>query len=280
MAAEPDLGAWVGRGRSATETLDAGAVARLAAFFDMERPPAPEGIAPEGWHWLFFLSQARASEIGPDGHSRRGGFMPPVPLPRRMFAGASMAFGAPLRLGAPCTLTETIARVEEKTGRTGILVFVEVERVLRQADGEPSVTERQTIVYRDIPAAPAPVAGPDAPAGAEWDDAVTPDPVMLFRFSALTFNSHRIHYDRAYATGAENYPGLVVHGPLIALLLLESARRRMPGRPLGYRFRAVAPLFEPGTFTLSGRRDGGTAHLWARAGTRLAMSAEAEFQAP
>lgn len=250
---------WIGRERRRVEVLAPGDLARLAAVLD--RPEAPIE-APPAWHWACAVETPRQSEIGPDGHPRRGGFMPPIEAPRRMFAAADMRFEAPMLAGVETEWVERIASIREKTGQSGPLTFVEVERRIFQG-GVLCVAETQTIVYRPAPApgeaAPFPIAGPD---DADWRKTLTPDATLLMRFSAATFNAHRIHYDRAYAVEVEGYPGLVVHGPLIALSLLEALP---PGRKVTrFSFRAVRPLFEGAPFEVCGKLVDGGAELWAR----------------
>jgi 3-methylfumaryl-CoA hydratase len=236
-------------------------IERLSAVLDREAPPA---TVPPAWHWATLLDAVRQSAIGPDGHPERGDFLPPIPLPARMFAGADMTFEAPLALDTPTVLTETIEAIDEKSGRAGALIFVRLARELSQADAA-SVREVQTIVYRDAGATPAAAPKPSE-TQAQWRETITPDPVSLFRFSAATFNSHRIHYDRAYAQGVEGYPGLVVHGPLIAIRLLEALHRQTGDAPLvAFRFRALRPLFDTAPFAVCGRIDGHEAELWAEA---------------
>jgi 3-methylfumaryl-CoA hydratase len=197
-----------------------------------------------------------------------------------MFAGAKMAFHRPVIVGAEARLTETVKAVSEKTGKSGRLVFVEVERVLSQQD-EAGLTEVQTLVYREAATAlqmPAPAPeGP--PPHADWRETVKPDPALLFRFSAVTFNAHRIHYDRDYATKAEFYPGLVVHGPLIALSLLEAFHRRHQDAVVkSFEFKAQSPLFDDAPFFVCGRVEAGGARLFALAANgALAMEARVEF---
>jgi 3-methylfumaryl-CoA hydratase len=220
-----------------------------------------------------------ASEIGPDGHPQRGGFLPPVPLPRRMWAGGRLSFSAPLPIEAEARRTSQVMSVNTKTGKTGNLVFVTVKHELAH-EGQLCVTEEHDIVYRDMPqpgaAAPAPKM---APLDAAWSREITPDPVLLFRYSALTFNGHRIHYDRSYVTEVEGYPGLIVHGPLIATLLADLLQRNLPqARMTSFSFRAVGSIFDIEPFTVCGRpdADGKTVHLWAQnMRGELAMQAEA-----
>lgn len=260
---------WIGRERRRVEVLAPGDLARLSAVLD--RPEAPL-VAPPAWHWACAVETPRQSEIGPDGHPLRGGFMPPITAPRRMFAAADLRFEAPLLAGVESEWVERIAAVKEKPGQSGLLTFVEVERRISQG-GTLCVAETQTIVYRPaaVPgeALPAPAAAPES---ADWRRTVKPDATMLMRFSAATFNAHRIHYDRAYAVDVEGYPGLVVHGPLIALSLLEAMP---PGQTVtGFAFRALRPLFDGAPFEVCGKFTEGGAELWARSSEGwLAMTA-------
>jgi 3-methylfumaryl-CoA hydratase len=261
---------WIGGQETASDTITATPYAALAATLD--RPvvrPRPGTPLPALWHWLYFLPLHRQSELGPDGHAKRGGFLPPVPLPRRMWAGSQFVFDAPLRVGDAVTRTSTIESVSEKSGRTGPLVFVKVRHEVCR-DGEPAValTEFHDIVYREAPkptdVAPAPHA---APAASAWEKRWLPDDVLLFRYSALTFNGHRIHYDRRYVTEVEGYPGLIVHGPLIATLLLDLLRWQLPEATVTrYEFRAVRPLFDIHPFHVCGEPspEGKTVRLWAK----------------
>jgi 3-methylfumaryl-CoA hydratase len=219
------------------------------------------------WHWLYFLPQAPQSQIGPDGHPLRGGFLPPVPLPRRMWAGGRLQWQSnPLRVGDAAQKHSRIASVKHKAGRTGDLLFVEVEHAFSNAQGL-CLTETHDIVYRAAAVPGAPEVPPTAAEiGAPWQREFVPDPVSLFRYSALTFNGHRIHYDRSYVTQEEGYPGLIVHGPLIATLLVDLVRRQVPGARLAsFQFRAVRPTFDLHPFRLNGRPsgDGKTIDLWA-----------------
>jgi 3-methylfumaryl-CoA hydratase len=264
------LADWIGRTETVTDTFTPTPYAALSATLDRpaDRPEAGTPL-PALWHWLYFLPLARRSEIGPDGHPKRGGFLPPVPLPRRMWAGSQLRFHAPLRIGDAVTRTSTIENVAEKSGRTGRLVFVKVRHEYRRAAEQAvALTEFHDIVYRDAPK-PTDVAPPPqaAPAAATWQKEWIPDEVLLFRYSALTFNGHRIHYDRRYVTGVEGYPGLVVHGPLIATLLVDLLRWQAPdARVARFEFRAVRPTFDLNRFFVCGdpQPDGKTVHLWAR----------------
>jgi 3-methylfumaryl-CoA hydratase len=275
------LAGWIGKSETLTDSVGPSAAAALAATLDHAVAPAPGDPLPPLWHWIAFNPIARQSELGPDGHPRRGGFLPPVPLPRRMWAGSRFDFARPLRVGAPITKISTIRDVRLKEGRTGKLVFVVVEHVYTDAEGT-ALTEEHDIVYREAvdPNAPAPAPQP-APADAAWTRTVVPDPVLLFRYSALTFNGHRIHYDLRYATEVEGYPGLIVHGPLQATLLLELLRQQRPEAEVAtFAFRALRPLFDTAPLTVHGRpADDGSLRLWiADADGALAMDATATLR--
>jgi len=258
---------WLGRTEQRTDEVTAMPLAALAATLDREDPsPGPGFEVPPLWHWLYFATVARQSELGPDGHPKRGGFLPPVALPRRMFAGGRLEFLQPLRVGDRITRTSKVTRVDGKQGRSGALVFVTVRHEFA-VGGELAMTEEHDIVYRDSPQPGARAAEPQpAPAGETFAREIAPEPVLLFRYSALTFNGHRIHYDRSYVTEVERYPGLIVHGPLIATLLLDVLRRYVPeARVRRFSFRAVRPLFDIHQFTVCGRPDGERNYqLWAR----------------
>ncbi|MDO5088107.1 MAG: MaoC family dehydratase N-terminal domain-containing protein [Comamonadaceae bacterium] len=260
---------WEGRHETQADTITLAPLRGLAATLDHAGPPPDTGapVPPLG-HWLYFLPQHRQSELGPDGHARRGGFLPPVPLPRRMWAGGRLEWlpGNPLRAGDTARRQSRIVSVTHKRGRTGELVFVLVRHEVHNARGL-CLTEEHDIVYRAAPqpgeAAPAPVA---AAQGAAWRREIVPDDVLLFRYSALTFNGHRIHYDRRYVTGVEGYPGLVVHGPLIATLLTDLVGRHRPGAFIRrFDFKAVRPTFDGPPLALCGQpeADGQQVRLWA-----------------
>ena len=215
--------------------------------------------------------------MGEDGHPKRGGFLPPVPLPRRMFAGARLQFHRPLRAGDAITRKSTIADVSSKSGKSGTLMFVLVRHEISDEQGL-AITEENDLVYREQPAPGAPAPKPQpAPADAQWSRRITPNEVMLFRYSALNFNAHRIHYDLPYATNVEGYPGLVVHGVLIATHLADLVRRSLPDSTLTqFAFRAAAPLFNTAPFTVNARQEDRQLKLWAANATGgLAMDASA-----
>lgn len=263
------LKAWIGRTETLTDHADRGVYARLAALLDYPAPDhgfAPAGTMPPLGHWLNFLPTARQSEIDRDGHPFRGGFLPPVPLPRRMWAGGRLTFVRPAADSGRLTRRSTILDVVEKTGSSGRMVFVTVRHEISDEAGL-ALSEEQDIVYRDMPAegsTPRPAPAPEKPRMPDATRSVTPDPVLLFRYSALTFNAHRIHYDRDYCREVEGYPGLVVHGPLIATLLLDHFRRETPGVEIAdFSFRAQRPLFDGSPFLLCMARTGTGADLWS-----------------
>ena len=274
------LQTWQGRSDTLHDDISAAPLRGWMATLDRPLSDVQRGteVLPLG-HWLYFLPTHAQSELGPDGHALRGGFLPPVPLPRRMWAGGRLTWLQPLKVGDAVQKRSRIASVKHKAGRSGDLIFVEVEHEVHNQAGL-CLTEVHDIVYRPAPQASDPVIAPvAAPSQAAWQRTVVPDAVLLFRYSALTFNGHRIHYDRPYAMQEEGYPGLVVHGPLIATLLMETLRGAHPDRPVAsFEFKAVSPLFDTAPFTVAGRVDGPDARLWARGPPgRLAMSASATF---
>lgn len=239
--------------------------ARHAATFDRE----PGATAPQGIHWCLCTPEASTQELGSDGHpAGGGGFLPESPLPRRMWASSAVTFHTPIAVGATIERVSTVLDCVEKTGGSGTLLFVTVGHET-SANGVPAVSEKQTIVYRAAPAPGAAPAPPPKPAPNEhwdWRRELVPGTPLLFRFSALTFNSHRIHYDLPYATAEEGYPGLVVHGPLMASLLLDLCDRELGRDALAdFSFRAVAPAFADAPLALLGRREGDRIELRVRA---------------
>jgi 3-methylfumaryl-CoA hydratase len=276
-----EYSAWIGRSEDAGDRVSAGALDRLRATLDHADPPAADGdLLPPLAHWLCFLPGAAQSALGPDGHPRRGGFLPPVALPRRMWAGSRVSFPGDVRVGDDIVRRSVISSVTEKSGASGKLVFVVVRHEIGRPGEAPAIVDEHDIVYR-APAQPGTQPAPKAVEPGTWRRTLTPDPVLLFRYSALTFNGHRIHYDRAYATQEEGYPGLVVHGPLIATLLIDLVHRHAPSaRVERFSFRAVAPLFDGVAMSVNATPPGadGLVKLWAaNAEGGLAMSAEAKL---
>ena len=263
-----NLSAWVGRSETLHDCINPTPVKALSATLDHPSALVVGTALPPLWHWLYFLPMHQQSEIGADGHAKRGGFLPPVPLPRRMWAGSQFEFRSAVRVGDAVARTSTIESVSTKEGRTGKLVFVKVRHELRcNGDADAALVEFHDIVYREAKHAdevvPPPVVAPE---NALWQREIVPDDVLLFRYSALTFNGHRIHYDRRYVTQVEGYPGLIVHGPLIATLLLDLLRRQRPDADIAsFRFKAVRPTFDLHSFKVNGlpQADGKTIHLWA-----------------
>ena len=255
---------WVGKQETTEDDITLFPAQALAAALDHKDLPQKSDPLPVFWEWMYFLATPRASETGADGHPKKGGFLPPVPLPRRMWAAGSSEVHKPLIIGKPASRTSTIESVELKQGSTGTLVFVNVKHVISQ-DGVECIEQLQNIVYREAADAPAPLPpGKPAPEASDFCKVITPDPVLLFRFSALTFNGHRIHYDRPYAKDEEFYPALVVHGPLLVTLLMDLKQQHLAERQIKkYKFRAVRPTFDTNAFTVAGKLDGNELSLWS-----------------
>lgn len=273
---------WIGQKESAVDYITIPSVHRLAATLDRDDPmPKAGDPLPIGWHAILFPRVVRHSQIGADGHPERGDFLPPVPLPRRMFAGKRTTFLQDLRVGDDVRRESTIDAVNVKQGRSGQMVFVTVKTDIHSPRGL-AITEEQDIVYRGEPDPNAPPPPPQAaPASATWKNIVTPDPVMLFRYSALTFNGHRIHYDHRYVTGTEGYPDLVMNGGLTTLLTYELARAhaKMPIRRMSSRNVRALFVNRPIHFGGEPSADGKSAKLWAAdKDGALALTAEAQFQ--
>ncbi len=287
-----DLADWIGRTETVDDVATAAPLAGLAALLDHDVAPwNKDEVAPLG-HWLYFLPRARQSLIGPDGHPHRGGFLPPVTLPRRMWAGSRVSFESPIPIGAAIQRRSTIANVVSKSGKSGSMVFVTVQHEI-EFQGRCAIREEQDIVYREMPgsggtassgAARTAVTGTTGPAAtvrpSQWTREVTAGPVELFRFSALTFNAHRIHYDRQYTREIEGYPNLVVHGPFVAILLMDHFLRRVPkARVTGFSFRAQRPLHDSVPFSLCLEARERSAELWTVCEEgQTTMTATVEFE--
>ncbi|TVR82588.1 MAG: acyl-CoA dehydrogenase [Rhodospirillales bacterium] len=279
---EQPFAEWLGRTETVTDFIAPAPALMAAATLDDTESRFVAGVdLPPLWHWFYFLPKAPQSRIGPDGHPARGGFMPPIPLPRRMFAGGRLTFHRPLVIGRSAEREGVITSIAEKSGKSGTLAFVTVAYTFSQ-DGDVCITEEQDIVYRDesaevVPAPP--VVEPPVPPAGSWHRTIQPDPVLLFRFSALTFNGHRIHYDRTYATEVERYPGLVVHGPLTAVLLMDLIRCNSDRAVNTFSFRGLAPLFDLAPFRLTGLAADDTVTLQALGPDgKKAMTAEASLR--
>lgn len=261
---------WIGKTETSTDLISANPANGLAATLDREVCSFADGHPlPPLWQWLYFLPSARQSTLAADGHPRKGVFLPPIELPRRMWAGSRIKFHQPLPVGCSASKTSTIKSIQFKEGRSGKLAFVCVEHEITGEAGL-AISEQQDIVYRDNPSANAPNPKPvKAPNEEDYSLTVEPDPVLLFRYSALTFNGHRIHYDRDYATQIEGYPGLIVHGPLLATYLLEMMARQYPNSTVTeFEFKAVSPVFDEGSFVVCGLEPdkNGRCELWIRNG--------------
>jgi 3-methylfumaryl-CoA hydratase len=256
----------IGHEERGSVLLDLASVHRMAAMLD--RPVAPNAgdVLPCLWHWMFTTLPVRACDLGKDGHAATGSFLPGIPLPRRLWAGSRLQFKVPIRIGDTIARRSSIIDVRLKEGRSGPLVFVTLRHEISVA-GTLAIEEEQDLVYRDRPSAGAPVAAQTGiDATSQFSRVVVPDSVLLFRYSALTFNAHRIHYDRRYAAEEEGYPGLVVHAPLTATLLLELlSRERSDAQVESLRFQAIQPLFDLRPLSLHGHLADRDATLWADA---------------
>jgi 3-methylfumaryl-CoA hydratase len=254
---------WIGRTQEATDIVTAQLVKGLrATLFQEVGEPRRGDAAPFTVHWCLAQPVFPMSQLGSDGHPTRGGFLPPVPLPRRMWAGGEIEFIDALCVGDESTRTSRIADVTVKTGSTGTLCFVAVEHTITSPRGV-AIRERQDIVYRETTsAATAPAKTPPPPAKAQHRESRVSDPVLLFRYSALTFNGHRIHYDRDYVTKVEGYPGLIFHGPLQAALIVEMAAKLRGRPPKKFSYRGVQPLFEGTEFSVNANDSGESMELW------------------
>lgn len=279
-AGRADLTAWVGRTETHTGTLGASLASELYGVLGLAEYADPASPPPYGVHWLLFDEFVPADQVGTDGHPRRGEFLPPIELPHRMWAGGRLEFRLPLPVGEPLTRTSKIMSVTAKTGNSGSLVFVTVEHLIESAAGL-HIHEEQDLVYLRIAAAgPRRVDAAEATRATWRTLTVTPDEVMLFRYSALTRNGHRIHYDADYARMVEHYPGVVIHGPLTATLLLTLAARCVDGRPVRcFTFRGRAPLINGDTLVLKADRESATALRLAACTTEglVAMTATAKL---
>lgn len=272
---------WIGRSQEQRDVIDAGRARRLQATLDDPFSQLDAGDPlPPLWHWAYFWEQSRHSELGADGLAVGAGLLPPVDLPRIMWAGSRISFPASLIIGEEAIRRSTILRISEKQGRSGRLCFVTLRHEVFQ-DGQPRIDEEMDVVFREAAVGSEQLPnGQAAPETGDWSREIAPDPVLLFRYSALTWNSHRIHYDRAYVTEQEGYPGLIVHGPLLATLMVDQLRRQLPAaRITSFNFSALRPVFDAADFTVAGRREGEAAALWiADSDGILAMDGSAGFE--
>ncbi len=289
MPLDSDFQQWVGRSQHATDTVTAMPIKALAATLNIaNRASQLQAELPPLWHWLYFLPTTEQSHLGEDGHAKRGDFLPPISLPRRMWAGSQLQFHHFLTLGDQLQRRSSIESVSEKSGRSGKLVFVKVKhQIQRLQDQKTMITDYHDIVYREPPsigtAEPSSLQANNKSASAvtaQWEEKILADDILLFRYSALTFNAHRIHYDRRYVTEQEGYPGLVVHGPLIATLLLNAMNRQLDYPAITrFEFKALSPVFDTAPFWVCGAHSAtepNTVLLWARhENGALAMQATA-----
>jgi len=274
---ETTLRQWIGKSETATDTLAPKQARLLELTLDREASLENGDLLPPCWHWIYFLGGAKQSGLGRDGHAALGEFLPPVDLPRRMWAGGRISFDHPIKLGETIEKRSTIKDVKLKKGKSGTLCFVTVLHELINGSGTVCLSEEQDLVYRDDPAPDAPAPSPvPPPENEKSSETITPSEVQLFRYSALTFNGHRIHYDRSYCEQVEGYPGLIYHGPLSATVLADRAINISNRRTLKkFDFRAVAPLFDTQPFTL---HDDGENTLWTETPQGgLAMRAQVEI---
>lgn len=257
---------WIGREEVVTQRADGWPIRGLCALLGREDASDEGAAIPNAGHWTYFTPAVQQRVIDTDGHPKRGGLLPPFPQVRRMWAGSNIVFERPIRVGETLTKATRIADISVKDGRSGQLVFLKLAN--RYAvDGHTVLNETQTLVYRDQPTANEPAQAPKpAPANPDWSRRIEATPALLFRYSAVTFNAHRIHYDKPYATGEEGYAATVVQGQLVATILLEEVRCRYPDREVAaFDFRVVRPLFEGATFAIEGQQqDGQTLALWSR----------------
>jgi 3-methylfumaryl-CoA hydratase len=262
---------WIGRSQETSEVIDLVRARAMQATLDDAAPPLEAGDPlPPLWHWLYFWDATAHATLGPDGHAARGEFLPPVNLPRRMLAGGRIQFLRPLAAGSMAKRRSTVADISKKHGSSGQLAFVTIEHEISDKTG-PCIQEQQDIVFRELSKpGEVPHRGEAAPAVLPW---------RQFRYSALTFNGHRIHYDLKYATEEEGYPGLVVHGSLLATLMAGLVHRQAPDRQItSFQYRAMRPVFDTAPFTIGGRQaqDGASADLWiADSGGTLAVKGQA-----
>ena len=272
---------WIGRTETLSDTIHPVPCKALAAALNREWKPKEGDRLPPLWHWLYFLETARQEELAADGHRKRGGFLPTVQLPRRMWAGSQVQFHSEIEIGKELVRRSTIESIKETSGRSGALTFVKIRHEIR-SDHCPAITEIQDIVYREA-AKPGDtqVSAPASESPGDYHQEITADSRLLFRYSALTFNAHRIHYDYQYATQTEGYPNVIVHGPLLATLMLELLCFNFPEEVLKYfEFRALSPIFGDSRFSVHGSNPDseGNVTLWiANHAGQLCMQGEAKI---
>lgn len=271
-----ELSAWLGRSQTFEDAMDVGHAQRIAATLGCQAPGIGQALG-RLWHWCYFLEDVPLTGLGADGHPERGGFLPPADNRNRMWAGGRVTFEGTLKVGVPARKTSTIKAIVEKQGKTGALLFVTLTHVIEQA-GQCVISEEQDIVYREP--SPPKLVGTVAAPRAQWQRHITPSPVLLFRYSAITFNGHRIHYDYPYVTEQEGYPGLVVHGPMLATFMLQTFEQHNPDAvPLHLSYRGLRPMVCPQPFEVGGAIvQPGQASLWISQADTLAHQAELTFK--
>lgn len=272
-----DLSAWLGKQQTVADRMDPGHAARIAVTLGDPIPEVGMRLSPL-WHWAFFLETVPIAQTGLDGHPARGSFLPPADNRNRMWAGGRVSFNGALEVGVEARKTSTVTAIQEKKGRTGSLLFVTVKHDIEQK-GKLVVSEEQDIVYREP--SPPKLQGTEPAPPSQWSEPVDPSPVLLFRYSAVTFNSHRIHYDHPYVTQTEGYPGLVIHGPLIATMMCRAFAHAHPKASVKHlAYRGLRPLIAPKGFSVAGTVVApGEAKLWAEQDATLAHQAELRFEA-
>jgi len=275
---------YIGKKETATDVVTASAMLKFAAALGQENPPMDKGAPiPPGWYSAFFPPSHRPSQMRLDGQASGGGIVPPIPLPRRRIGGTRVAFHEPLRIGDEITRVTEIADIRIDDGPNGAMATVVERNSISSSRGLSVVEERDMVMLSEKRAEAAPSTPPAAPAEAAWRQVIEPNPPLLFRFSAIRFNSHRIHYDRDYVTKVEKLPGLVVQSSLVSQLMIEMCRKELPAQRLAsFDFKGLRQIYDTGSFTIAGNpsADGREAQLWALDGDgRLAMTATAKFAA-
>ncbi|SHI08104.1 FAS1-like dehydratase domain-containing protein [Marivita hallyeonensis] len=270
--------AWQGRTENNAGLVSQQTAAQLHATLGSREEPAPINgdPLPPLWHWCGFPPLAPMEELGPDGHPRLGSFLPPIRLDRRMWAGGALRFHAPLHVGEPLQRRSVVRGITEKDGASGPMVFVTVDHAIYGERGL-AIEERQDIVYLPIPDSYTPPKPRQMPETPNATNTVPMPETLLFRYSALTFNAHRIHYDKAYAKDIEHYPGLVVHGPLQATLLMQLAVEKAGRTPEDFHFRGVHPMFAGTDLDLAAVEDDGALALFSGQDGHQGMQATAIF---
>ena len=273
---------YIGKSETATDVVTASAMLKFAATLGQENPPMDKGEPiPPGWYGAFFPASHRPSQMRPDGQASGGGIVPPIPLPRRRIGGTRVTFHEPLRIGDEIKRVTEIADIRIDDGPNGAMVTVLERNSISNSRGLAVVEERDMVMLSEQRAEAAPSSPPETPAQATWKQVFEPNPPLLFRFSAIRFNSHRIHYDRDYVTKVEKLPGLVVQSSLISQLMIEMCRKEVPARQLkSFDFKSFRQIYDTGKFTICGAAaaEGRQATLWAQdADDRVAMTATAKF---